>query len=337
MTIGYLVAWRKRRVDVVDVCWGITIMAVAAASLLLAPEPTLALYIAIVLIGVWGARLSLHIARRFVSTAVQDERYTMLMNKWPASNLWLQIYVRIFVAQSLLACVVALPVIVIAESASFSYPWLAVGTGLWLIGFAFESIADAQLAAFVTDHRNRGKLMKSGLWRYSRHPNYFGEIIMWWGIAAIAAMSPLWLVAVIGATTISALICFVSGVPLAEARTAQRFGWHQYRRSTSVLVPWPPRADANYLPLRSRCGQPDQQQGRRSPHESLSIVTRMRLARVSGFLASVIQQINSLRASGVISCHAANSFASPSITTRRSEVISWTVPLEIRAFVMYLL
>lgn len=241
MSVGFVLARRLRRVDAVDVFWGITIMSVAVTAVVLSPHLTLAAYVALLLVLVWGFRLSSHITRRFRRSQVQDERYTELMKSWPKGLQWVQVYGKIFVLQSVLALVVTLPIIVISESSQYSLLCLGLGVLVWVIGFVSESIGDSQLAAFIAEPKNRGKLMTSGLWRYSRHPNYFGEMTMWWGIWVIAIGMDWWWLGVVGPLTISILLRFVSGVPLAEKRAATKPEWAAYKRRTSVLFPLPPR------------------------------------------------------------------------------------------------
>ena len=241
MSIGFFVARHVRRVDAVDVFWGLTIVAVVLASVVIVPNISVAAYVAAGLVAAWGYRLSSHIAARFRRSQFQDERYTELMAKWPASHRWLQVFVKIFLVQSVLAFVVALPAVFVAESNHFSYLWLVIGAFVWFVGFVFESVADSQLAAFLHDEKNKGKLMTSGLWHYSRHPNYFGEMTMWWGIWLISCGTNFWWIGILGPVTISLLLRYVSGVPLAEKRSESKPGWRDYEKRTSVLLPLPPR------------------------------------------------------------------------------------------------
>jgi len=116
-----------------------------------------------------------------------------------------------------------------------------VGLLLWLTGFYFESVGDWQIDRFIRNEANRGKIIQEGLWRYSRHPNYFGEITMWWAIFIIALGSPYGVFGVIGPVIITFLIVFVSGIPLAEKAIESMPGIEDYKRKTSVLIPLPPR------------------------------------------------------------------------------------------------
>ncbi len=192
------------------------------------------------LVAVWGLRLSWHILRRFLRSSEQDERYTVLINNWPPRYRNVQAFWRIFLLQAVLATLISLPVIVIhlyrPEATWTSFAGMLV----WIIGFGLEAVADLQLRRFLQRPR-RADLLQDGLWQYSRQPNYFGEITMWWGIALICSVTPLWWLGSFGAVVITYLICFVSGIPPAEARAVGKDGWTDYKRRTSVLVPWPPK------------------------------------------------------------------------------------------------
>ena len=237
MTAGFILARRVKRVDVIDVYWGITIVVASVTALVLSPQATVAGYVTAALVMVWGYRLSSHITRRITRTKVQDERYTAIMSRWPKRHMQRQIYVKLFVTQSVLAFIVALPAVLVAQSSTYTTGWLAVGVLVWLIGFGFEAVGDKQLAAFLARPANRGKLMTGGLWRYTRHPNYFGEVTMWWGIWFVSLGTPYWWIGAIGPVAITYLIRFVSGVPLAEKRSATKPGWADYAKRTPVLFP----------------------------------------------------------------------------------------------------
>ena len=117
-----------------------------------------------------------------------------------------------------------------------------IGFIVWLIGFYFESVGDKQLANFIHNPENKGKLMTEGLWKYSRHPNYFGEVTQWWGIWIIALSVPYGWVAIIGPITITILILFVSGVPLLEKKYKGRSDFEAYKKRTSIFIPLPPKS-----------------------------------------------------------------------------------------------
>jgi steroid 5-alpha reductase family enzyme len=118
-----------------------------------------------------------------------------------------------------------------------------VGLAIWMLGFYFESVGDSQLAKFMKDPLNKGKLMTSGLWKYTRHPNYFGEVTQWWGMWIIALSVPSGFIAIIGPLTITVLILKISGIPMLEKRMQLNPDFEAYKRRTSVFFPLPPKTE----------------------------------------------------------------------------------------------
>ena len=145
--------------------------------------------------------------------------------------------------QGLFMVLIALPLIVLAAEDPPSRPAMlgAAAVAVWLVGFAFEAGGDRQLSAFLSKPENRGHVMASGLWRYSRHPNYFGEALQWWAIWLLTLGVPGWLLAIIGPITITLLLRYVSGVPMLERKRAGQPEWEAYKARTSVFVPLPPK------------------------------------------------------------------------------------------------
>jgi steroid 5-alpha reductase family enzyme len=189
---------------------------------------------------VWAARLVLHIStRRRGST--EDFRYAGWREQW--GRLWLvRSYLQVFLLQGLFMLLVASPLIAAGagpDSDLGLYAW--IGAAVWLVGLTCEAVADAQLAAFKRDPGNKGRIMDRGLWSWSRHPNYFGEALLWWGVWIAGLGSPLGWVAVLGPVTITYLLRFVSGVPLLEKHYEGNEEFAAYSRRTSVFVPLPPR------------------------------------------------------------------------------------------------
>lgn len=240
-TITFSYAVKTNRVDSIDIAWGLSFVASIVAMQLVHPSTNGAVILTELLVTIWGVRLAWHIYQRFKRSDQQDERYTQLMQAWPKQHKTFQLYVKLFLLQALLAGVISLPVIIVHHYAPAVTLLTLIGVMVWIVGFLFEYAADKQLKAFLAQPTH-GPLMTSGVWRYSRHPNYFGEVTMWWGIALIALQTPLGLLGIVGAGTITVLICFVSGVPLAEKRAASKPGWAEYRRKTSVLFPLPPKS-----------------------------------------------------------------------------------------------
>ncbi|HEX4662220.1 MAG TPA: DUF1295 domain-containing protein, partial [Candidatus Saccharimonadales bacterium] len=193
------------------------------------------------LVIVWGARLSLHIFLRQRGAMAEDKRYRAMRESWKGSEA-LNAYSRIFLVQGLSLLVIVIPVIWTNTLSSSPLNLLdLIGAAVWLFGFLFETVGDFQLRRFIKNPKNKGKLMTGGLWRYTRHPNYFGEITQWWGIFIIALSVPFGWVSIIGPLMISFLIIKVSGVPLLEKKYAGDKTWEAYKKRTSMLIPLPPR------------------------------------------------------------------------------------------------
>lgn len=232
------------RYDLVDAVWGwlFIIAAVASYAMQSGNVMTFDVQTAVtLLVVIWGVRLSTHILRRISSTSEEDPRYVELRKKW-RGNVMLNIFLRVYVLQAVLALIIVAPVLAINLRGDGMWSVLAVvGIAIWIVGFICESIADKQLARFISKSTNKGKIMQSGLWRYSRHPNYFGELTQWWGIFVVALTVPGGWVTFFGPLLLSYLIIFVSGVALSEKRFEGRPGWGAYQKRTSVLLPLPPK------------------------------------------------------------------------------------------------
>jgi len=159
------------------------------------------------------------------------------MGRW----FYVRSYAQVYLLQGALLFLVSLPVLMINRRPSGTLSLLdSIGVCIWLFGFLFESVGDAELARFVKDPLNKGKLLRSGLWRYTRHPNYFGEVALWWGIWLIALGVPGGWFGIVGPLTITILILKVSGIPMLEKKMAEHPDFAQYARSTSVFLPWFP-------------------------------------------------------------------------------------------------
>lgn len=240
ITVVFAAAWRLGRLDIVDIAWGGGFVVAAVTSLLLGHAGTLQ-YIVTGLVVIWALRLGYYIFKRVRSSPSEDPRYVEMRSKWkgnPAVNA----YLRIFLVQGLLAIIVSVAVITINLAAETSVSSLtAIGGIVWLVGFLFESIGDNQLRGHLADPSKKGMLMTSGLWRYTRHPNYFGEATQWWGIFIICLSVPFGWLGIMSPLTITFLLLFVSGVPLTEKRFEGRPGWNEYKKRTSVFFPLPPR------------------------------------------------------------------------------------------------
>ena len=245
-SIVYVFAKLKDRYDLIDVAWGLAFIVIAFNSLSLFDLQINSIqFLTFILVCVWAARLSVHIYDRWQRSRREDKRYAALRMRYRVllGGVALNMYIKVFVLQALLAFIVSLPVITMNASDTVLIGGIAiVGTVVWIVGFYFEAIGDYQLRKFMQYPKNKGRLMTKGLWRYTRHPNYFGEIIQWWGIFIISlSVAGIWWLSIVGPLTITILLLFVSGVPLTEKYFAKKPGWEIYRVRTSKLLPFPPK------------------------------------------------------------------------------------------------
>ncbi len=241
MTAWFAVGVVTRRNDVADIAWGLGFVLLAWVSYMISPLKTPSGLVINILISIWGVRLAWHIFQRNRKKG-EDERYAVWRREW-GKWFYMRSFGQVFMLQGVLLYLIAFPFLfhhLIAARQTFS---LVDGLGfvIWVFGFCFESLADAQLKTFISDPQNKGHVMKSGLWRYSRHPNYFGEVIQWWGIFLYAVSLPNGIITIIGPLTITSLILFVSGVPLLEKKYAGRPDFEKYKQETSVFIPLPPK------------------------------------------------------------------------------------------------
>lgn len=239
MTIAYVVSVWRKRTDIADAAWGLGFVIAAWSAYWIAQPHHISALLVNILVSLWGLRLTYHIFRR-IQKRPEDERYVAMRQKWKSRKA-LQTYLRVFLAQGLLLSLIVAPVFVLhwAQGAD-GHIWTIAGSSLWLLGFLFEAIGDKQLQSFVSNPKNKGKLMTQGLWKYTRHPNYFGEVTQWWGIFVVglsAGMSGLW--GVIGPLVISFLILKVSGVPLLERKMKDHPDFAAYAARTSRFIPLP--------------------------------------------------------------------------------------------------
>ena len=241
-TAAFAVGVATGRHRVVDAVWGLAFTAVAAAGFgLSAGHGDLARRVlALTLTAVWGLRLAAHIGLRSRGMP-EDPRYERLLGKARGSRAWFA-FTRIYLLQAVLVWFVSLPVQVALFGTAPPGPQTAAAGALWLLGLAFEAVGDRQLARFKADPANRGKLMTSGLRRYTRHPNYFGDACVWWGLFLLAADQWAGLCTIASPIVMTLLLTVGSGVRLGDrhlARTRPEFA--AYAARTSGFLPLPVR------------------------------------------------------------------------------------------------
>lgn len=247
MTVTALVARRIGRVSVVDVTWGVGLVLIAVLCAVLGStwDAGWVPWLLVALVGVWGLRLSWHIFRRSRGHG-EDPRYAKIVGVSPSDDrtAWFSAAVRkVFLIQAAALFFVSWPLQAGALASSFSMVLVALGTVVWLVGFVFESVGDAQLAAYKRDP-DRGPVMDRGLWGWSRHPNYFGDACIWWGIWLAGAASTGWLPALVtlpAPITMTWFLAFATGARLLETTMMQRPGYPEYAARTSMFIPLPPK------------------------------------------------------------------------------------------------
>lgn len=204
----------------------------------LSGEITLRSVMVTCLVAVWGSRLAVYILIRHRGKG-EDFRYARWRNEW---GKWfiLRSFFQIFMLQGLLLLIISYPVILVNHSSGEGLGLLDyIGILVWLIGFFFEAVGDYQLSRFKKKSENKGKIMTEGLWRYTRHPNYFGEAVMWWGIFLIALSVRYGWTSVISPIVITFLLLRVSGVIMLEKKYEDNEAYAAYTRRTNAFLPWP--------------------------------------------------------------------------------------------------
>jgi steroid 5-alpha reductase family enzyme len=231
----------KHDVSIVDRIWSLLILSAALAYALGVGLKMPRTAMVLVLVSVWALRLSLHITLRGWGEP-EDRRYQAIRARNEPGFQWKSLYL-VFLLQGGLAWVISLPLLA-ALSSDRPLSWLDVlGSLVWLVGFLFETIADWQLARFKADPSNRGRVLDTGLWRYSRHPNYFGEFLVWWGFFLIALAAGGWW-SLISPLLMTVLLLRVSGVTLLEQDIVERRpAYRDYMRRTNAFFPGPRRSD----------------------------------------------------------------------------------------------
>lgn len=241
MSMWFIISLLKKRNDVADIAWGLGFMLMAWVSFFLSYNLGIRGLLVCVLVSIWGLRLSSHIYMRNKNKA-EDYRYLQWRNDW-GKWFYIRSYFQVYILQGVLLFLIVLPILLINKGAASPLGLIdLMGVLVWLFGFYFEVVGDAELARFIKNPSNKGKLMRSGLWAYTRHPNYFGEVTQWWGLFLISLSLPGSLIGIIGPLTITFLILKVSGIPLLEKKMEENPEFAEYKRRVSVFLPLPPRS-----------------------------------------------------------------------------------------------
>ena len=231
-----------RDASIADVFWGPGFVLLAWLFCFLSPSLTPRSWLVAALITLWGTRLALHIFRRHRGSG-EDPRYRSMRAAQGAAFWWRSLF-TVFWLQGAILWFVALPILVAVSAPRPEQLTFVDGLGVvvYAIGFAFEVVGDHQLARFRADPATRGRVLDTGLWRYTRHPNYFGDATVWWGVYLIAAATPGGWLTILSPCLMTWLLTRVSGVTLLESslRTSKP-GYREYIARTPAFFPWRPR------------------------------------------------------------------------------------------------
>lgn len=239
--LTWLASLQKRDVSIVDSVWALFFLAALLTWWKLEPPNGPRALSALILVGLWAIRLCGYLTWRNWGHP-EDRRYQAIRAR-NQPNYELKSLVIVFALQAGLAWLIALPILPVLKSTAAWTGLDSLGATLFLLGLVVETLADWQLARFKARPRETDAVLNTGLWRYSRHPNYFGEAVVWWGfyLLAVSAGAPVWII--LSPALITFLLLKVSGVPLLEQDLAQRRpAYSDYIRNTSAFIPWPPRS-----------------------------------------------------------------------------------------------
>ena len=237
MVINFAIGLIKKKNSIVDVAYGYGFLILALYSLL-THQIGLTQVVTTTLVAAWAIRLSSRIYSRNKDKP-EDFRYA----NWRATWTWFKTrsFFQIYMLQGALIVLISSSVLFINSSNTETLSWSIVGGIIWLIGYFFEVRGDYELDEFIKNPENKGKILMSGLWKYTRHPNYFGEVVMWWGIWVIALGIPNGFWTIISPLTITILILKVSGIPMLEARYKDDAQYQLYASKTNSFFPWKPK------------------------------------------------------------------------------------------------
>ena len=244
MTAVWLLSLPLRDVSIVDPVWGLGFVVVAVTYAVADGSGDLRQWLVLILVGIWGLRLFAHLAVRKWGTP-EDRRYREMREKRP-TVFPLRALVTVFLLQAVLMWIISFPLFQAIRDGDppALTPLDVIAVLVVAFGFFWEAVGDWQLTRFKRDPANEGEVLSSGLWRYTRHPNYFGDAVQWWGftLLALATADGWWVL--VSPIVITLLLMKFSGVGLLERHLSEKPGYEGYTRRTNAFFPWPPRGEA---------------------------------------------------------------------------------------------
>ena len=237
MVILFIAAQIKKDNSIVDIGWGIGFILIALVLLAGKDSADLKELIITAMIIIWGSRLAFHIFIRARGKG-EDFRYAQWRKDW-GEKASVNSFFKVFMLQGILMIFISLPIQVVFNGGKNELNIISlIGLIIFFSGFLFESIGDYQMYRFKKKPENKGKIITSGLWKYTRHPNYFGEALLWWGIGIYSYGSELFLLSLAGPLLINLLLVFVSGVPMLEKKYEGNKEWESYKSKTPAFIPF---------------------------------------------------------------------------------------------------
>lgn len=240
MIVLWLLSLALKNSSIVDIFWGPGFVLVAWVNYFMSPFISPAKLLMTILVTIWGLRLALHIGIRNWGKP-EDFRYV----KWREENgarWWWFSFFKVFVLQGVIMWIVSTPIIsiIVTDGIPPLSPLAILGGLVWAYGFFFEAVGDWQLSRFIADPANKGKIMTTGVWKYTRHPNYFGDAAQWWGFYLIALSAGGWWT-IFSPLLMTLLLVRVSGVALLEKTMKKKPGYEEYMKRTNAFIPWFPK------------------------------------------------------------------------------------------------
>jgi steroid 5-alpha reductase family enzyme len=232
----------QQNARLIDIGWGAGFIITAWIFFFLGNADFLKQFTIAIMATIWAGRLTGHLYRRYQKSSYADPRYQQAIQRWRGNSPNVFIFL-LLILQGVLIIILSLPFLLVAMGSNdFWSGWEAWGIVLWLIGVLGETVADLQLSKFYAEPANRVKVCRKGLWRFSRHPNYFFDSLVWIGFALFAIPSAWGWLALISPFIMIVLFLRVTGIPLTEAESVRSKGelYQEYQRTTSPFIPWFP-------------------------------------------------------------------------------------------------
>lgn len=238
--VMFIIGQIKKNNSIVDIGWGMSFVVTAWISFSLGNKSLSGLLVTL-LVTIWGMRLTYHIGKRNIGKP-EDFRYVNFRKKWGTNFALLKAFLHVYMLQMVMSLLISSAFIYInLKSSGQANIYTVIGLIIWIVGFYFEAVGDYQLKVFKQNKSNKGTLLTSGLYKYTRHPNYFGEALMWWGIFVIGLASSYAYLTIISPITITVLVRYVSGVPMLEKHYEGREDFRVYAEKTSIFIPMLPK------------------------------------------------------------------------------------------------